>query len=193
MINLVFSIYTKTGTLLVGPVDSGTLWAGFPIDECTEPSGDPIVLYDEKADRWILTQFTTRGLPPDPQNPFYNCVAVSVTGDPTGAYYRYAFTTDDRFPDYPKYGVWPEGGKHGSVTITTREFADQRQRSRIDRHLRPQPLQLIAGDPDTEVIEFQLTRAYRNLVGDGLLPADFDGQASGARRQPAADRGLAGQ
>ena len=103
----------------------GHALGGFPIDECTEPSGDPIVLYDEKADRWILTQFTTRGLPPDPPNPFYNCVAVSVTGDPTGAYYRYAFTTDDRFPDYPKYGVWPEGGKHGSVTITTREFADQ--------------------------------------------------------------------
>ncbi|MGH2920923.1 MAG: hypothetical protein ACRDKU_02520, partial [Gaiellaceae bacterium] len=72
MINLVYSVYTRTGTLLVGPVDSGTLWAGFEIDECTDPSGDPIVLYDEKADRWILTQFTTRGLPPDLPNPFYN-------------------------------------------------------------------------------------------------------------------------
>ncbi len=175
MINLVYSIYTKTGTLLVGPVDSGTLWADFPIDECTEPSGDPIVLYDEKADRWILTQFTTRGLPPDPPNPFYNCVAVSVTGDPTGAYYRYAFTTDDRFPDYPKYGVWPEGGKHGSVTITTREFADQGNGAESIGIYALNRSQLIAGDPDTEVIEFQLT-GPPNLVGDGLLPADFDGR-----------------
>ncbi len=175
MVNLVYSIYTKTGTLLVGPVDTGTLWAGFEVDECTEPSGDPIVVYDEKADRWILTQFTTRGLPPDPPNPFYNCVAVSVTGDPTGAYYRYAFTTDDRFPDYPKYGVWPEGGKHGSVTITTREFADQGNGAESIGIYALNRSQLIAGDPNTEVIEFQLT-GPPNLVGDGLLPADFDGK-----------------
>ena len=77
MVNLVFAVYSKTGTRLLGPVDTGTLWAGFPIDECTEPSGDPIVIYDQFADRWILTQFTTRGIdfPDEPLNPFYNCVA----------------------------------------------------------------------------------------------------------------------
>ena len=37
------------------------------------------------------------------------CVAVSVTGDPTGAYYRYAFDYGDEFPDYPKMSVWPDG------------------------------------------------------------------------------------
>ena len=182
MVNLVYSIYSKTGTLILGPVDTGSLWAGFPIDECTEPSGDPIVLYDEKADRWILTQFTTRGLPPDPPNPFYNCVAVSVTGDPTGAYYRYAFTTDDRFPDYPKYGVWPDasgghggGANHGSVTITSREFADQGEGAESIGIYALNRSQLMAGDPNTQVIEFQLT-GPPNLVGDGLLPADFDGK-----------------
>jgi hypothetical protein len=36
MINLVFGVYSKTGTLMLGPVDTGTLWAGFPIDECTD-------------------------------------------------------------------------------------------------------------------------------------------------------------
>ena len=60
MINLVFGVYSKSGTLLLGPVDTGTLWAGFPIEDCTDPSGDPIVVYDQLADRWILTQFTTR-------------------------------------------------------------------------------------------------------------------------------------
>ena len=100
-------------------MDTGTLWAGFAIDECTEPSGDPIVIYDQFADRWILTQFTTRGLdfPDEPANPFYNCVAISTTGDPTGSYFRYAFTTGFNFPDYPKYGVWDD-----SYLITTREF-----------------------------------------------------------------------
>src|SRR5207253_7067540 len=67
------------------------------------------ILYDQFEDRWLLSQFTTSGLD-DPTKPFWNCVAVSTTGDPTGTYYRYAFeTTSDGvfyFPDYPKYGVW---------------------------------------------------------------------------------------
>src|SRR6184192_4000799 len=111
MINLVFAVYDKTGNLLVGPVDTGTLWAGFPISDCTDPSGDPVVLYDQFMDRWILSQFTTRG------PTYYNCVAVSTTVDPTGSYYRYAFSTGVNFPDYPKYGVWTD-----SFVITTREF-----------------------------------------------------------------------
>ena len=43
MINLGFGIYSKTGTLLLGPIDIGTLWSGFAIPDCTDPSGDPIV------------------------------------------------------------------------------------------------------------------------------------------------------
>jgi len=89
MINLVFAVYSKTGTLLLGPVDTGTLWSDFAVPDCTDPSGDPIVLYDQITDRWILSQFTTRGFD-DPTLPFFNCVAISQTGDPTGAYFRYA-------------------------------------------------------------------------------------------------------
>ena len=94
----------------MGPVDTGTLWAGFPIEDCTDPSGDPVVLYDQNHGSWILSSsrradLTIRTLP------FYNCVAVSQTSDPTGSYYRYAFSTQADevdggyyFPDYPKYG-----------------------------------------------------------------------------------------
>jgi hypothetical protein len=78
MTNLTFAVYSKTGSVLFGPADTGTLWQGFAIDDCTDPSGDPIVLYDEVSDRWILTQFTTRGLV-DKNQPFFNCVAVSQT------------------------------------------------------------------------------------------------------------------
>ncbi len=53
---------TNQGNLLLGPVDTGTLWDGFVIPDCTDPSGDPVVLYDQFADRWLLSQFTTRGL-----------------------------------------------------------------------------------------------------------------------------------
>jgi hypothetical protein len=81
MVNLVFGVYDKQGNLLLGPVDTGTLWANFAVPDCTDPSGDPIVVYDQLEDRWLLSQFTTRG----PK--YYDCVAISQTGDPTGAYY----------------------------------------------------------------------------------------------------------
>jgi hypothetical protein len=68
MINLVFAVYSKTGTLLLGPVDTGTLWQGFAVPDCTDPSGNPIVVYDQFVDRWILTQFTTSGFD-DPTRP----------------------------------------------------------------------------------------------------------------------------
>ncbi|MGD9801765.1 MAG: hypothetical protein AB7V02_14330, partial [Parvularculaceae bacterium] len=116
MINLVTSVYDKNGGTLIAPFDIGALWANFAVPDCAEPSGDPIVLYDQFMDRWVLSQFTTSGLS-DPTRPFYNCVAVSATSDPTGAYHRYAFTTADYFPDYPKYGNWTD-----AYVITTREF-----------------------------------------------------------------------
>src|SRR3979490_323681 len=71
MVNLVFAVYDKLGNRLAGPTQIGNLWQGFAIPDCTDLSGDPIVLYDKHADRWLLTQFTTRG--PN----YYNCVAVS--------------------------------------------------------------------------------------------------------------------
>jgi hypothetical protein len=63
MINLIFGVYDKNRNLLLGPGDTGSLWAGFEIPDCTDPSGDPIVIYDQFTDRWILSQFTSRFTP----------------------------------------------------------------------------------------------------------------------------------
>lgn len=170
MINLVFGVYDKQGNLLLGPVDTGTLWSGFPIDDCTDPSGDPIVLYDRVADRWLLTQFTTRGLS-STTAPFYNCVAISATGDPTGAYYRYAFTSGVNFPDYPKYGVYND-----TYVVTTREFGPFGEYGigiyALERR------RMLQGLPARSVAFF-LDGNNPNilpLVGDGLLPAYHDGK-----------------
>jgi hypothetical protein len=165
MINLVFGVYSKTGTLLLGPIDTGTLWAGFAVPDCTDPSGDPIVLYDQFADRWLLTQFTTRG------PTYYNCIAISQTGDPTGAYFRYAFSTGVNFPDYPKYGVWTD-----SYVITTREFGPT-----VEYGIGVYALEknkMINGQP-ARAVRFFIdgnNPALLPLVGDGLLPADIDGK-----------------
>jgi hypothetical protein len=168
MINLVFAVYDKQGNKLLGPVDTGTLWQGFAIPDCTDPSGDPVVLYDQLEDRWLLSQFTTRG------PIFYNCVAISQTGDPTGAYFRYAFSAGPFFPDYPKYGVWRK-----SYVLTSRDFGNDGSYGISVYALEKN--KMIAGNPNARSAHFFLDSAVVpiNLIGDGLLPVDIDGE-----RQP---------
>jgi hypothetical protein len=107
MVNLSFAIYNRSGALLYGPADNRTLWTGFGGPCSTRNDGDPVVLYDELADRWMMSQFA---LPNYPSGPFYQCIAVSQTPDPTGSWYRYEFTiSQSKLNDYPKFGVWPDG------------------------------------------------------------------------------------
>ena len=109
-------------------------------------------------------------------------MAVSQTGDPTGAYYRYAFITqaDDVdggyfFPDYPKYGVWSN-----SYILTTRDFG------LIDRYgisvYALEKNKMVNGEPNARAVQFFLEADVTptgtvplELVGDGLLPPDMDG------------------
>lgn len=165
MVNLVFAVYSKTGDELLGPTSIGALWDGFAVDDCTDLSGDPIVRHDQLADRWILTQFTTRG------PIFFNCVAVSTTADPTGSYFRYAFSTGVNFPDYPKYGVWPN-----AYFISTREFAPDNTFAGVGAYALERE-RMLAGDPNARVVSFLLTPTTSPLflLGDGLLPSDLDG------------------
>src|SRR5437870_2317553 len=182
IINLVFGVYDKAGNLLAGPIDTGSLWAGFAIPDCTDPSGDPVVLYDQLEDRWLLSQFTTSGLN-DPSKPFWNCVAISTTGDPTGTYYRYAFETLNFqfFPDYPKYGLW-----RNSYILTTREFGPT-----VEYGIGVYALErdkMLAGDPNARVVSFFLdgnAPGMLPLVGDGLLPPDIEGRRMPANGAPA--------
>jgi hypothetical protein len=188
IINLVFAVYDKSGNKLLGPVDTGTLWSGFAVPDCTDPSGDPVVLYDQFADRWLLSQFTTRGFNPSGNfngKPFYNCVAISQTGDPTGAYFRYAFITSGAdsepfFPDYPKYGVWGN-----SYLLTSRDFGRKNAYGISVYALEKE--RMVAGDPNARMVHFFLDSAVPGVlprIGDGLLPADIDG-ANADDRVPA--------
>lgn len=165
MANAQFQVFNKSGTSLLGPSNINTLWSGFGGACQTENAGDPVVIYDQLDNRWILTQFTAAG------PTYYNCVAVSTTGDPTGSYYRYAFTTGTNFPDYPKYGMWGD-----ALYISTREFAGSTFAGvgayAVNRS------QLIAGNPAAQVISFLATPTSAGgmfNVGDGLLPSDLDG------------------
>jgi hypothetical protein len=112
-VNSLVKIFDKTGTLLVGPVNLST-FLGIPSN-----SGDPIVLYDQLAERWIVSEFGSLS----------NSLAIGVseTSDPTGAYnvWQYQFSG---FPDYPHYGVWHDG-YYGTVNLngqTTQGFVMER-------------------------------------------------------------------
>ena len=92
MANLHFQIFDKSGNSLFGPAANNTLWSGFGGPCQIENAGDPVVLYDQLADRWLLSQFTSAG------PTYFECVAISQTSDPTGAYFRYAISTENNFP-----------------------------------------------------------------------------------------------
>ncbi|MGH8581977.1 MAG: calcium-binding protein [Gammaproteobacteria bacterium] len=97
MVNVTdFQIFNKAGVSLLGPADFGLL---FPVGtNCRSNTGDPIVVYDHLADRWLLSQFAF---------PNHMCIAISQTPDPVaGTWFTYEFDVGV-FPDYPKFGVWP--------------------------------------------------------------------------------------
>ncbi len=101
-VNLLFRVYDKSGNSLLGPLPMSSLFASLGGLCATTDDGDPIVLYDPLADRWLLSQFVDA-------TPAHQCVALSMTGDPTGAYFLYDFTMpNSKFNDYPKFGVWPD-------------------------------------------------------------------------------------
>ena len=102
-VNTSFGVFNKsTGAMVYGPAAGNTLWSGFGGRCQTDNSGDPIVMYDQLANRWLMMQFAVS------TSPFYQCVAVSQTSDATGAWSRYSYQFSN-FNDYPKGGVWPDG------------------------------------------------------------------------------------
>lgn len=107
IVNAGFAVFNKSGTAVYGPVLTKTLWSGFGGVCETTDEGDGIVLYDQLADRWFITQFAFNLSGSSQAPPFMQCIAVSTSPDPTGSYNRYAFQYTD-FPDYGKFGVWPD-------------------------------------------------------------------------------------
>lgn len=100
MVNDLTTIYDKSGNVVLGPFANNVFWTGLG-GFCEDFNrGDPIVLYDEESDRWLVSQFAFPNGPGDSL-----CIALSETGDPTGSYYQHEFDfTGIGFPDYPKYG-----------------------------------------------------------------------------------------
>jgi len=158
MINLAFAIWDKEGNLLYGPVDNSTLWAGFIGPWTGTNDGDPIVLYDEEADRWMASQFALN----NGNGKWYQLVAVSATPDPLGEYYRYAFEFN-AMNDYPKMGVWPD-----AYYATFNFFLQGFIGSGVAAFERDK---MLTGDPDANMVFFGYFDEKFSLQ-----PADIDGE-----------------
>ncbi len=160
-----FKVFNKTG---------GQVVAQTYLDAITGKGGlgDPIALYDQLADRYVLTEFNnkpetgTEGL----------TFAVSQTNDPAGAWYVYFFSTGTTFPDYPKFSVWPD-----AYYATTNDFANATSYSgstvyAFDR------VKMIAGNATATVQKFTLGTTNKHfsmspvcLEGTSLPPAGSGG------------------
>jgi hypothetical protein len=104
VVNTLMAVYRKSdGVRVFGPAAINSLWSGFGGKCQTDNDGDPVALYDDAADRWLISQFAVGG-------DGHQCVAISTTNDPTGSYYRYDFlVSPGRLNDYPKIGIWSDG------------------------------------------------------------------------------------
>lgn len=170
-INLAYKAWDVTNPaapVVVLPLASGNaLWqAALPGTPCANTNdGDPIVLFDEQAQRWFISQFSV-------SVPFHQCVAVSGTPNPAGAWYVYDYPYRDGatyFNDYPHFGVWPDA-TYNAYFMTVHEFNAAgtaylgQSASAFDR------AKLLNGDSAAPLVTFALGNSY-----GGMLPADLDG------------------
>jgi uncharacterized repeat protein (TIGR01451 family) len=161
MVNEGFQVFDKaTGNSVLGPQGISSVWAGFGGVCENAGHGDPVVLYDQLANRWLISQFAGSSIPTD------ECIAVSTTSYATGTWNRYAFHLGSSFFDYPHLAVWPDGiymadnvfNSSGTARLGPQAFA-------FDRNA------MIAGTPATFVtpgITGGPSEAY-------FLPGDLDG------------------
>ncbi|HEV3040815.1 MAG TPA: hypothetical protein VHA33_23820 [Candidatus Angelobacter sp.] len=158
-VNESFAVFNKsTGALIAGPIAGNSLWSGFGGGCQTNNDGDPIVLYDKAANRWVFSQFSVS------TTPFLQCVAVSTTSDATGTFNRYSFQYSN-FDDYPKMGVWTDAYYQTFNMFSGNSFVGS-DACAYNRTA------MLNGQPATQIC-FQ----QGNSVG-GLLPSDLDGSTA---------------
>ena len=147
--NFDYAVYDKsTGKNVLRPTNTNTIFSGFG-GRCqgTNP-GDPVVVWDKLADRWLVSYFNYEG------NDAL-CIAVSTSSDATGTYNRYEYDYNT-LPDYPKYAVWPD------AYYSTSNLYSGAQPCAYDRKA------MVAGT-SAAAICFTPANVY------SLLPSDLDG------------------
>jgi len=163
IVNVEFAIYDKTtGNLLLGPSLINTIWSSFGGDCAANNGGDPVVLWDKAAQRWVVSQLS---------GSYSNwCMAVSTSSDATGSYNRYAFSSNGDLDDYPKLGVWPDAYYRATNTFSG-GFVGAKACA-FDRAL------MLSGGAANEIC-FQQSANVASL-----LPSDLDGNTAPPSGEP---------
>jgi len=162
IVNQGFQVFDKTtGSSVLGPLSIESVW---PSGICrTSAFGDPVVVYDQLAGRWLLSQFAGASVPTD------ECIAVSSSSDATGTFHAYDFHLGTDFFDYPKLGVWPDAyymsmnvfNSSGTAFLGPQPFA-------FDRAA------MLAGAASPTFVTFRNSQFF-NVNSDPFMPADLDG------------------
>jgi subtilisin-like proprotein convertase family protein len=171
-VNSTFRVWNKTGTPLIATTPLHTLFAGLGTPCGTSDDGDPIVNYDQLADRWLISEFCIPSGDPN-VGPFYQIFAVSKTGDPTGAYYLYRFLSPGTnvFPDYPHVGVWPDAYYMTTNQFTPADFVGTGAYA-FNRN------KMLVGDPTANFVYFNKGDGCpADCTFSGMQPSDLDGFA----------------
>jgi hypothetical protein len=167
MVNVTIAVYDKSsGALELGPAAIHSLWSGFG-GLCEfgggtptfADGGDPVVLYDHLAGRWLVSQLQYNTTFTDNAE----CVAVSTSSDATGSYNRYEFDFGSNFPDYPKFAVWPDAYYNSLNVFPPRGFAGA-EACAFDRKA------MLAGGPAAAICMQPAS------IVSSLLPSDLDGR-----------------
>ncbi len=175
-VNTSYKVFYKSGKLELGPGEIYTLWNAFAGSPCMFDSmnpnqvyGDPVVLYDKMAGRWLVTQVESS----DHGITGSECIGVSFTSDATGSYHRYSYSFGDTcgnsqcLNDYPKFGVWADAYYASYNMFIPNGFGGEAfvgaQVVAYDRNA------MLAGSPAAMNV-FQ-----RSTSDFGLLPSDLDG------------------
>ncbi|MGH9941339.1 MAG: proprotein convertase P-domain-containing protein [Pyrinomonadaceae bacterium] len=170
-VNSAFRIFDKSGAPLIPLTSLGDLFSSIPGPCADSTDGDPIVLYDQLADRWMISQFcvSVNGL----GIPGHQLIALSQTGDPTGSYFLYDFLMpNDKFNDYPHFGVWPDGYYMTDNQFTAGGVAPFLGAGifAFDR------AKMLAGDPTASYVYFDKGEGCPAACQfGGMLPTDLDG------------------
>jgi hypothetical protein len=169
MVNSSIAVYSRTGATVVAPKNINMLWSASPNSICaTHNNGDPIVLYDQLADRWLVSQFTVQ----DASENYAECIAISQTPDPAGAYWLYEFDeSPDVFHDYPHLGVWPDG-----YYMSTNQFPNDSTASVAAGAWVFERPKMLLGQAARSVFFDETPLITNTYTPFGQLPSTLDGQ-----------------
>lgn len=158
--NSAFAIHDRSGNELVSSTSLSEIFPG-------ETDGDPVVFYDNFADRFVITQFKGAF-----SNPDGLLIAISKGPNPvTDGWYTYQFILDS-FPDYPKFSIWSDG-----YYVTANKNQDAIRDNEVVYVMERD--KMLLGDEESKIIGFPLpggntfgfySPASFNALGNELPP-----------------------